>query len=67
LVRLGDTDGPQVLDSTGSRFSVVSLSAVYAAASKLRERMAFLASRLYNVESSQVQFRRVQFTRAPGS
>jgi CO/xanthine dehydrogenase Mo-binding subunit len=57
LVRLGDTDGPPGTGFYGSRFSVVSLSAVYAAASKLRERMAFLASRLYNVESSQVQFK----------
>ncbi|GGU00825.1 carbon-monoxide dehydrogenase large subunit [Sulfodiicoccus acidiphilus] len=57
LVRLGDSDGPPGTGFYGSRFSVVSISAVYVAALKLRERMRTVASKLFNVEASQVEFR----------
>ncbi|NON62405.1 xanthine dehydrogenase family protein molybdopterin-binding subunit [Acidianus sp. RZ1] len=56
-VILGDTDGPPGTGFYGSRFSVVGISAVYAATKKLIERIRELTSKLFNVELSEVDFK----------
>ncbi|MEM4912560.1 MAG: xanthine dehydrogenase family protein molybdopterin-binding subunit, partial [Metallosphaera sp.] len=54
-VILGDTAGPPGTGFYGSRFSVVGASAVYLAAIKLKERIRELASKLFNVEKSEIK------------
>lgn len=49
-VVLGDTSGPPGTGFYGSRFSVVGVSAVYRAASAVREKIIRNASRILNVE-----------------
>lgn len=54
-VILGDTAGPPGTGFYGSRFSVVTISAVYTAALKLKEKMREYLAKMYNVEKEEVQ------------
>ncbi|MEM3323282.1 MAG: xanthine dehydrogenase family protein molybdopterin-binding subunit [Metallosphaera sp.] len=56
-VVLGDTDGPPGTGFYGSRFSVVSISAVYKAAIKLKDRIRQLVSQILDVELDNVELR----------
>lgn len=56
-VILGDTSGPPGTGFYGSRFSVVSISAVYKASIKLRERIRELVAQVLNVEVDKVEIR----------
>ncbi|MCY0860189.1 MAG: xanthine dehydrogenase family protein molybdopterin-binding subunit [Sulfolobaceae archaeon] len=54
-VNLGDTEGPPGTGVYGSRFSVVTLSAVYEAAIRLREKIRTYVAKMYNVEVNEVK------------
>ncbi|WP_338598200.1 xanthine dehydrogenase family protein molybdopterin-binding subunit [Sulfolobus tengchongensis] len=54
-VILGDTAGPPGTGFYGSRFSVVSISAVYTAAIKLKEKMREYLAKMFNVEKDEVK------------
>ncbi len=56
-VVLGDTAGPPGTGFYGSRFSVVSLSAVYKASLKLKDRIRELVSQILNVELDRVDIK----------
>lgn len=53
-VVMGDTDGPPGTGFYGSRFSVVTISAVYGALQKLKEKIRELTAKAFNVEKDQV-------------
>ncbi|QKR00075.1 xanthine dehydrogenase family protein molybdopterin-binding subunit [Metallosphaera tengchongensis] len=56
-VIMGDTAGPPGTGFYGSRFSVVTISAVYKATLKLKEKMRRLLSQALNVEMDKIEMR----------
>ncbi|MEM0363753.1 MAG: xanthine dehydrogenase family protein molybdopterin-binding subunit [Sulfolobaceae archaeon] len=54
-VILGDTAGPPGTGFYGSRFSVVTISAVYIAALKLKEKIRDYLAKMFNVEREEVK------------